>query len=449
MKSKLLQGVGYYLSIILPLVVAFIVCGAFLEHVAIAGIQDLKTFSILDIILLGTLIPFFIALSGLFFFVPSLREAKNKKKYLQFGWNKDKKIIFAYVSKGVNVEALNRAVATTKAAAEAAQCNYEIEVVTDYPVKINSTGVLCYTVPKDYKTHHGTKYKARALQYLLEQRDKRLGKQQDVWVLHLDEESCVAESAIIGINKFINQNSQEVIGQGEIQYNSYAYGKNKITSAADNYRVGEDLARIRFSFVITQSPIFGFHGSYLLISNKLEQQISFDVTDSFSLHEDTYISLYAIENKIKAKWVDGVIKEQSPATISDFFVQRNRWYSGTNAYFTGRVINWKARFTQFALQGWYGSGWFVTLLVLGLMIINLSALSRFSFYLAAFSLGVIYSQYFVGAYRSLETLSWSGAKKLIAYIYSLSFIPFGTLLEGLGFMTGIFKKQKTFRVIKK
>ncbi len=53
------------------------------------------------------------------------------------------------------------------------------------------------------------KYKARALQYLLDQRTSRLNEQwkidlNDAWILHLDEESIITPQSINGIELTIN-----------------------------------------------------------------------------------------------------------------------------------------------------------------------------------------------------------------------------------------------------
>lgn len=142
-------------------------------------------------------------------------------------------LIVSYVSKGVNQDALFRAMRETQQVLDSKNVKYAIEVVTDIRVarkKIISPTkgpIIYYMVPENYST--SVKYKARALQYLLEQRAERLNKQKernpkDVWVLHLDEESILTSCAIMGIENFINKhnlhNGNGAIGQGEILYNS-------------------------------------------------------------------------------------------------------------------------------------------------------------------------------------------------------------------------------------
>ena len=91
---------------------------------------------------------------------------------------------------------------------------YTYEVVTDKKIGDIDTIKKCYeiVVPDDYSTKTGAKFKARALQYAIEQNVSNLGDND--LVVHLDEETRLTNSCIIGIVKFANEN-QHQIGQGE------------------------------------------------------------------------------------------------------------------------------------------------------------------------------------------------------------------------------------------
>ena len=90
---------------------------------------------------------------------------------------------------------------------------YKYEVVTDN--KIGDINIIerCYelVVPEEYSTKTGAKFKARALQYAMEQNVSDLDV--DDLVVHLDEETRISKSAVFGIINFANQN-QHQIGQG-------------------------------------------------------------------------------------------------------------------------------------------------------------------------------------------------------------------------------------------
>ena len=91
---------------------------------------------------------------------------------------------------------------------------YTYEVVTDK--KIGNIDIIknCYevVVPDDYTTKTGAKFKARALQYAVEQNASNLDD-NDILV-HLDEESRLTKSCIMGLIDFANQDKNQ-IGQGK------------------------------------------------------------------------------------------------------------------------------------------------------------------------------------------------------------------------------------------
>ena len=93
---------------------------------------------------------------------------------------------------------------------------YTYEVVTDNRIGDIDTVKRCYevVVPDDYSTKTGAKFKARALQYAIEQNVSNLNN--DDLVVHLDEETRLTKSCVIGIIKFANQNKHQ-IGQGEFK----------------------------------------------------------------------------------------------------------------------------------------------------------------------------------------------------------------------------------------
>ena len=94
---------------------------------------------------------------------------------------------------------------------------YTYEVVTDNRIGDIDTIENCYevVVPDEYTTKTGAKYKARALQYAVEQNFSNL--EDDDLVVHLDEESRLTKSSVIGIINFANQNKHQ-IGQGVYKF---------------------------------------------------------------------------------------------------------------------------------------------------------------------------------------------------------------------------------------
>ena len=68
---------------------------------------------------------------------------------------------------------------------EAGYSNYEICVVSE--VDETFEGSVTVTVPQNYSTFNNAKYKARALQYAVEQREKNGENTADIWIYHLDD----------------------------------------------------------------------------------------------------------------------------------------------------------------------------------------------------------------------------------------------------------------------
>ncbi len=75
--------------------------------------------------------------------------------------------------------------------------NYRINVVSEVNEIFN--GAVTITVPQIYSTPNNAKYKARALQYAIEQREKNGENTADVWVYHLDDESMITKQGLLSI----------------------------------------------------------------------------------------------------------------------------------------------------------------------------------------------------------------------------------------------------------
>jgi egghead protein (zeste-white 4 protein) len=95
--------------------------------------------------------------------------------------------------------------------------NFIIEVVTDrkIPGLSEFSRVREVVVPPSYVTKSGALFKARALQYCLEQ-DVNILSDSD-WIVHLDEETILTDNAIRGVLNFVFDGKHQ-FGQGVITY---------------------------------------------------------------------------------------------------------------------------------------------------------------------------------------------------------------------------------------
>jgi len=149
--------------------------------------------------------------------------------------SEDYKVVFQITTRGFNTDSVERSVRSVLYWAPKYLKDYEVWVVTEDDVDKNffeglkelneeaKRRVKIIYVPRDYKTPNNTKYKARALNYALELRQKMRYNLEKTWVYLMDEESIVGEDTIVGIIDFIENKSKEgkLIGQGLIVYPNF------------------------------------------------------------------------------------------------------------------------------------------------------------------------------------------------------------------------------------
>lgn len=251
------------------------------------------------------------------------------------------RIVFRFVSRGEQVDTLRASVETARAAMRALpapetsrrgarQAPYRIEIVTDRPLPaLVAPDCAVYVTPEEYQTTARSRFKARALTYLQEVSPPA----GDEWRLYLDEESRVDASVVAGIYDFIERAERETaargpeaprrIGQGAILYQ----GGSAFFRAADALRTGDDLGRFRFQYGLG-APLFGAHGSFLLVRGVDERALTFDVGEANSITEDAAWALRAWARGWRFGWVAGYVREQPPQRVMDFVRQRARWLTG-------------------------------------------------------------------------------------------------------------------------
>ena len=244
------------------------------------------------------------------------------------------RIVLRYVTRGDNQAVLREAVKSAHdafAAYPEAKGPYRIEIVSDRSVLLGDAheNVTVYVPPKNYLTPNHSRYKARALAYLQAQTTPQEGD----WYVYLDEESLVDAALIAGVYRFIakalirmarsGKSSPRLIGQGGILY----HGGTWFFRGADALRTADDVGRFRLQYALGV-PIFGIHGSYIVVSGADDGQLPFDVGERNSLTEDAAWALRAWARGYRFGWVEGYVHEQPPQRMMDFVRQRSRWLSG-------------------------------------------------------------------------------------------------------------------------
>jgi len=386
---------------------------------------------------------------------PLAKDAKNILKLDKNKWNSAYRLTIIYVSRGDNVVALKRAVQSSMHVLDKWGANYQIDIVTDLPIKhkiMHSRKIKLHLVPSKYETSKSAKYKARALHYVVEQHSREIKDvlPQREWVLHLDEESFLTDASVAGIHEFIIQYKNRCsIGQGEIKYNAHNYGANLIITAMDSIRTGDDLGRFRFQFNMLQRPLFGMHGSYILAPKKLEKRLGFDLGGKGSITEDAYFALIASSKDIKFGWVDGFIREQSPFSIRAIIQQRRRWYCGLMLLSFDKIIPWRVRWPLALNMLLWTVAWIGPIVTLLNIIGGGGYFPKYLLIAAALLQGFYASVYMVGAYRNLLGVDVSTWRKIQIYAFSFLLMPISNAIEGVAVLYGIIRPVKTFEVVNK
>lgn len=356
-----------------------------------------------------------------------------------------------WVSRGNNVNALHSAVKNSITQKPNFYHNINYTVVTDIKIskKYRIDNVNYILVPKDYKTSNNVLYKARALEYA------RQFIQTD-YTFHCDEESTMTYELYLGINEFFKTNNKNVIGQGLITYNSniISYQNNLLSKTIpieiiDAVRSGDDLGRFRFQYTNLNSPIFGMHGSFMLIPKIVSDTIKWDLKGK-SITEDAEFSLRAMEHNFRFNWVNGMLEEQSPHTIQDLIKQRKRWFTGIKTVILDDTIPLKCKYIlSFMLINWSLS-WTIPIITIITLIVGKSFIPTLLVIPISLITGISFAIYYVGLYVNLKSYKLTIPNIHIYINVFLSLIlQIVPIIESIGIIQGLIKPPKTFEVIYK
>ncbi len=140
------------------------------------------------------------------------RKVFVKKKFVPIN---PKRMIFQITTIG-NMEIVQESIDNiNRICREVGYSNYRVDVVSE--VNESFDGAETITVPLNYSTLNHAKYKARALQYAVEQREKKGENTSDIWIYHLDDESMITKQGLLSILDHAD-NNREPIAEGLITY---------------------------------------------------------------------------------------------------------------------------------------------------------------------------------------------------------------------------------------
>lgn len=316
------------------------------------------------------------------------------------------------------------------------------------------------TVPRQYRTANGTRFKARASHYSHELRIGEHEDRDDVWVLHMDDDTGVGPDTALSMARFIQEQSQagrnaKHMAQGILTY-PREYAGNKLAWLADSARPAEDLARFS-AWTGSGTPRAGLHGELLLVRASIEATIGWDFGPRSIVEDAEFALIFSARYRGRSAWFSGRSYGASPATLRDFFRQRERWSWGLSALVFNRSLQLRNRL----LLGYSVASWVVgplqnvgVVLLIGLAAgdPNTSPVALFIVPLWALNMAYAVWMYWEGL-RANAGVSSGGRRKWWEPWAVLLLIPIFGLMEGLGGLRGFLKfvrrTENKFTVISK
>nr|CAI5835481.1 unnamed protein product [Callosobruchus analis] len=323
--------------------------------------------------------------------------------------------------------------------------NFLIEVVSDKPLGLDQhRRIREVVVPSDYHTKSGALFKARALQFCLEDKINILNDND--WIVHLDEETLLTENSVRGILNFVMDGKHQ-FGQGLITYANEEV-VNWFTTLADSFRVTDDMGKLKLQFLLFHKPLFSWKGSFVVTQLGAEKAVSFDNGLDGSIAEDCFFAMKAFAQGYSFNFIEGEMWEKSPFTLWDFVQQRKRWIQGILLVVHSKAIPTKNKL----LLGCSCYSW----LTLPLSVSNFYLASKFPIpcpplidFLCAFIGAVNIYMFVFGVIKSFTVYRFGLARFLLCVVGAVLVIPFNLIVENIAVIWGIFGKKHKFYVVNK
>lgn len=191
--------------------------------------------------------------------------------------------------------------------------------------------VRILTVPRGYRTPAGTRFKARANEYANEVRIARGDARDDVWVLHMDDDTGVGADTAREMARFINAQRERGadalhLAQGVLTF-PREHGVRRVLWLADAVRPACDVS----TFAITTgsgTPRGGLHGELLLVRGSIEATIGWDFGPRAMVEDAQFALRFTQLHPGRSGWFPGRSLGSTPASVNDFVRQRERWAWG-------------------------------------------------------------------------------------------------------------------------
>lgn len=315
-------------------------------------------------------------------------------------------------------------------------------------------------VPMRYRTANGTRFKARASHYSHELRIREHEDCDDVWILHMDDDTGVGPDTALAMARFIEEQFQagpdaKHMAQGILTYpREYAF--NRLTWLADSARPAEDVARFS-AWTGSGTPRAGLHGELLLVRASIEAAIGWDFGPRSIVEDAEFALIFCARYAGRSGWFGGRSYGASPASLRDFVRQRERWAWGLAALVFNRSLQLRNRL----LLGYSVMSWVVGPIqnvgVVALIAVLVGDHSTSPVTLVVVPLWALNMAYVIWMYweglRVNAGVSGGGRRKWWEPWAVILLIPIFGLMEGFGGLRGFVKfikrTENKFTVIAK
>jgi hypothetical protein len=302
------------------------------------------------------------------------------------------------------------------------------------------------TVPMRYRTANGTRFKARASHYSHELRIREHEDRDDVWVLHMDDDTGVGPDTAQAMARFIEEQFQagpdaKHMAQGILTY-PREYARNRLTWLADSARPAEDVARFS-AWTGSGTPRAGVHGELLLVRASIEATIGWDFGPRSIVEDAQFALIFSARYAGRSAWFGGRSYGASPATFRDFLHQRERWSWGLAALVFNRSLQLRNRLLiGYSVMSWVaGPIQNVGVIMLVAVLVGDSSTSPVTLFIVplwALNMAYVIWMYWEGL-RLNARASGSGRRKWWEPWAVVLLIPVFGLMEGVGGLRGFVK----------
>jgi beta-1,4-mannosyltransferase len=321
--------------------------------------------------------------------------------------------------------------------------------------------VRIVVVPACYRTVRRSRFKARANQYSADLLTHEGMARDDVWVLHMDDDTGLGPGAASEIARFINNQPTagdpraKHLAQGILAYPRES-AQNKLFWLADAVRPADDISRF-CAWTGGGTPRAGLHGEFLLIRASFEVQIGWDFGPDVLVEDAYFATVFSNAHPGRSDWLAACCLGASPATFGDFIRQRERWAWGILQLAFNPSLPWRSRlYLGYSMLTWVMGPFqnIFTVLAGEALLLTSDSSPSFVVVVAVWSLNLAF---YVWCYweglRVNAAISATRGRKWWESLAVLALMPVFSMLEGIGGLCGLYKfstrDEAVFTVIAK